>query len=85
MINTHEPSSLLQFLGRTTAQFPRMFVDIKVCLRKQVLDFVDFWLQFSVFKDRRIAGRAKGHGGKEDDSSENAWQLLWDKPPLGKL
>ena len=38
-------------------------MDVKICLGIEVLDLVDPWLEFSVFKDEgRVVGRGQGHG-----------------------
>jgi len=50
-VATYEPPSLLKSPGRTTTNLSRVFMDIEVGLRVQVLDLVDPRLQFSVLED----------------------------------
>jgi hypothetical protein len=48
---THETISLLKVLARTRTHVSRVRLNIDVGLCEDVLDLVNPWLQFSVFKD----------------------------------
>ena len=48
---TYEPPSLSGIFDRT--QFPRVYLDVEVCLSVNVVDLVDPRPQISIFEDRR--------------------------------
>jgi hypothetical protein len=48
---TYKPSPLSERRGRSTTHRLRVLMNIQVGLAVKVLDFVDSWLQFSIFED----------------------------------
>jgi len=63
----YEASSFFEIFGGTTAHFPRVYLNVEVCLGVNVLDLVDPWLQLSVFEDRGgVTGSVQGHGWQDE-------------------
>ena len=65
---TYDSVSFLKILRRTSAQFPRVFLDIEVCACENVLHRVNSLPQPSISENGRgFLSQVGGHGSQSED------------------